>query len=73
MERKLVSLRLDVRALYALKGFMPCFRYWKKHALLCAIVTNVLLSIDYQNLDKLIHWSPFGVKKLIITIEEQDL
>ena len=72
MATKLISLRLDTRTLSALSWHMVHFRYWKRHAVMCNILTSILLSLDSKSIGTLIHWDPWGTKKLVITIEEVD-
>ena len=72
MATKLISLRLDTRTLKALDEHMVFFRYWKRHAVLCNILTSILFSLDSKSLGTLIRWFPYGTKKLVITIEEID-
>lgn len=72
MATKLISLRLDTRTLKALEGHMVYLRYWKCHAVLCNILTSILLSLDSKSISTLINWFPDGTKKLVITIEEVD-
>ena len=72
MTTKLISLRLDTRTLKVLDGHMVNLRYWKRHAILCSILTSILLSLDSKSISTLIRWCPYGTKKLIITIEEVD-
>ena len=44
--KKIVSLRLDEEVLKTLDERMKVFRYWKKHAVMCQIIENVLLYAD---------------------------
>lgn len=68
MERKLVSLRVDKDALLKLDFYMPNFRYWKKHAIMCAILEHILLTCDSSTILRLIRWNRNGEKKLNITV-----
>ena len=68
MERKLVSLRVDKDALLMLDFYMTNFRFWKKHAIMCAILENILLSCDSSTIQRLVRWDRHGEKKLNITV-----
>lgn len=68
MKRKLVSLRVDKDALWMLDLYMPKFRYWKKHAVMCAILEHILLTCDSSTILKLIRWNRNGKEKLNITV-----
>lgn len=68
MEKKLVSLRLDKDALLMLDFYMPSFRYWKKHAIMCAILEHILLTCDSSTILRIIRWNRHGEKKLNITV-----
>jgi len=69
---KLVSLRIDERALTALDNHMAHLPYWKRHAIMVHLLENVLLTADSNTLGTIIcHW-PYGDKKLTIDAKETE-
>lgn len=67
---KLVSLRIDERALAALDEHMKRLPYWKRHAIMVNLLENVLLSADYNTIRTILnHWQ-YSSKKLIFDVKE---
>lgn len=69
---KLVSLRIDERALTALNKHLEHLPYWKRHAVMVRLLENVLLTAGSNTLRTIIcHW-PYGTKKLTIEAKETE-
>lgn len=69
--KKLVSLRIDEEVLKTLDERMNEFRYWKKHAVMCAILENVLLSADPWSLSTIVRHNRHSSMSLSIDASEQ--
>ena len=69
--KKIVSLRLDEEVLKNLDERMKEFRYWKKHAVMCAIIENVLLGADPWDLSTIVHHRRNSSETLIIRATEE--
>lgn len=69
---KLVSLRIDERALIALDYHMGRLQYWKRHAIMVHLLENVLLTADSNTVSTIIHHWPNGDKKLTIDAKETE-
>lgn len=68
--KKLVSLRLDEEVIKTLEERKKGFRFWKKHAIMCAILENVLLNADPWDLNVLVRHYHGSSKKLVIRVTE---
>lgn len=68
--KKLVSLRLDEEVLKTLDERMKEFRYWKKHAVMCQIIENVLLYADPWDLSTIVRHNRHSSKNLSIRASE---
>lgn len=69
---KLISLRIDERALSALNKHMQHLPYWKRHGILVRLLENVLLIADSNTIVTIVrHWHD-GTKKLIIDAKETE-
>ena len=64
--KKLVSLRLNEEVLKTLDERMKEFRYWKKHAVMCQIIENVLLYADPRDLSTIVHHNRHSSTNLTI-------
>lgn len=69
--KKLVSLRIDENVLRTLDERMNEFRYWKKHAVMCAILENVLLYADPLDLSAIVHHNRHTSMNLTIRASKQ--
>ena len=70
---KLVSLRIDEKALQALDKHMHEFTYWKKHGVLVALLENLLLNADSKTLGTIARHSCYSSMKLTITASEESI
>lgn len=69
---KLISIRIDERALSALDRHLERLPYWKRHGILKSLLENVLLTADTDTVATIVrHWRN-GTKKLIIKAEETE-
>lgn len=69
--KKLVSLRIDENVLKTLDERMKEFRYWKKHAVMCAILENVLLNATPCDLSTIVRHNEYSSMNLTIRASEQ--
>lgn len=70
---KLISLRIDEKALEALDKHMDGFYYWKKHGVMVALLENLLLNADTKTLRTIAQYNRYSSKKLTITASEESL
>lgn len=64
---KLVSLRINEKALQALDNHMTSFPYRKKHSVLVSLIENILLNVDSQTLRNIVYYNPHSSTKLSIS------
>lgn len=69
--KKIVSLRINEKVLKTLDERMNEFPYWKKHAVMCAILENVLLNAEPRDLSTIVRHNSRSLKQLIIKASEQ--
>lgn len=70
---KLVSLRIDEKALQALDKHMDGFRLWKKHGVMVSLLENLLLNADTKTLGTIARHNRYSSMKLTITASEESL
>lgn len=69
--KKLVSLRIDEEVLKTLDERMKEFPYWKKHAVMCAILENVLLNAGPCDLSTIVRYNRYSSMSLTIRASKQ--
>lgn len=69
--KKLVSLRIDEEVLMILDERMKEFPYRKKHAVMCAIIENVLLYAGPCDLRTIVHYNRHSSMSLTIKASKQ--
>lgn len=64
---KLVSLRIDEKALSALNVHMKGFQYWKRHGVMVRLLEHLLLYADTKTIGTIVRHNRYSSMKLTIT------